>query len=423
LESRMGLSQTIASSVTVSELNLHIKRILDGHDEIQGLWIRGEIADLHHHIQSGHIYFSLKDPDSRLKCVMFKGDAVSLLFHPREGMSVLAYGDVSVYARGGAYQLYVRQLLDLGDGSLARSFEEVRRRLADDGLLDEARKRPLPQYPKRIAVITSPEGAAIKDVVAVLQRRYPLVELVVVPCAVQGDAAVESIVQAMDATARDGRFDVGILTRGGGAADDLWVFNDERIARRLAAMPFPMICAVGHERDFTICDLVADLRAPTPSAAAELAVPDRVAILHRISQSELRARRSILNALALRRSALERVRASWVLRRTDMLISGQRQSLEEAVQRLSSAVSGVVEPRATQLRLLSSRLDSASPLKTLSRGYSIVTEASTGRLIVSVDQVSSGDRIAIRVADGTFGATVSSTGGDSGNGDRDSKLK
>lgn len=418
----MGLSQTIASSVTVSELNSHIKRVLDSHDEIQGLWVRGEIADLHHHIQSGHIYFGLKDPDSRLKCVMFRGDAISLSFQPRDGMSVLAYGDISVYARGGAYQLYVRQLLDLGDGSLARSFEEVRQRLADDGLLDESRKRALPRYPRRIVAITSPEGAALRDVVAVLERRYPLVELVVVPCAVHGDGAAESIVQAMDAAAQDGRFDVGILTCGGGAADDLWVFNDERIARRLAGMPFPMICAVGHERDFTICDLVADLRAPTPSAAAELAVPDMTAIVHSISQNELRARRSILNDLAMRRSALERVRASWVLRREGMLLSGQRQALEEAVQRLSRAVAGIVEPRANQLRLLSSRLDSSSPLKTLSRGFSIVTEASTGRLVVSAGQVSPGDRIAVRVSDGAFDAIVSSTGGDSGNDDRLSGL-
>lgn len=411
------LSRIVAVSVAVSELSLHIKRVLDSHDELQAIWVRGEITDLHRHTQSGHLYFSLKDSESRLKCVMFKSDCASVEFEPQDGMSVAALGDVSVYTRGGVYQLYARRLVNLGDGMLFRSFEMVKKKLAEEGLFDLARKRGLPEFPRRIAVITSPEGAAIKDVIAVIGRRYPAAELVVVPCAVQGTEAPASIARALELAAEDGEFDVGILTRGGGAADDLWAFNDELVARQLAAMPFPMICAVGHERDFTICDLVADLRAPTPSAAAEMAVPDRAVVLERVASLSSRARRSLAKSLDLCSLSVDRLLGSWVFRRPEMIVDTRRQALEEALHRLETAFGQILSPRRARLDLLMSRADSSSPLKTLQRGYSIVTSLKSGNLVTSKSQVHPGDEIEIRVSDGLIHATVSLTGGDSESGD------
>lgn len=411
------LSRIVAVSVAVSELSLHIKRVLDSHDELQAIWVRGEITDLHRHTQSGHLYFSLKDSESRLKCVMFKSDCASVEFEPQDGMSVAALGDVSVYTRGGVYQLYARRLVNLGDGMLFRSFEMVKKKLAEEGLFDLARKRGLPEFPRRIAVITSPEGAAIKDVIAVIGRRYPAAELVVVPCAVQGTEAPASIARALELAAEDGEFDVGILTRGGGAADDLWAFNDELVARQLAAMPFPMICAVGHERDFTICDLVADLRAPTPSAAAEMAVPDRAVVLERVASLSSRARRSLAKSLDLCSLSVDRLLGSWVFRRPEMIVDTRRQALEEALHRLETAFGQILAPRRARLDLLMSRADSSSPLKTLQRGYSIVTSLKSGNLVTSKSQVHPGDEIEIRVSDGLIHATVSLTGGDSESGD------
>lgn len=411
------LSRIVAVSVAVSELSLHIKRVLDSHDELQAIWVRGEITDLHRHTQSGHLYFSLKDSESRLKCVMFKSDCASVEFEPQDGMSVAALGDVSVYTRGGVYQLYARRLVNLGDGMLFRSFEMVKKKLAEEGLFDLARKRGLPEFPRRIAVITSPEGAAIKDVIAVIGRRYPAAELVVVPCAVQGTEAPASIARALELAAEDGEFDVGILTRGGGAADDLWAFNNELVARQLAAMPFPMICAVGHERDFTICDLVADLRAPTPSAAAEMAVPDRAVVLERVASLSSRARRSLAKSLDLCSLSVDRLLGSWVFRRPEMIIDTRRQALEEALHRLETAFGQILAPRRARLDLLMSRADSSSPLKTLQRGYSIVTSLKSGNLVTSKSQVHPGDEIEIRVSDGLIHATVSLTGGDSESGD------
>jgi exodeoxyribonuclease VII large subunit len=413
----LDLSRVIPASVAVSELNLHIKRVLDSHDEIRGIWVRGEITDSHRHTQSGHLYFCLKDSESRLRCVMFRSDASSVGFVPEDGMSVVALGDVSVYTRGGAYQLYVRRIANLGDGLLFRSFEMVENRLAQEGLFDASRKRSLPEFPRRIAVITSPEGAAIKDVIAVVARRYSAAELVVVPCAVQGTEAPGSIARALELAAEDGNFDVGILTRGGGATDDLWAFNDELVARRLAAMPFPMICAVGHERDFTICDMVADVRAPTPSAAAEMAVPDSAVVLERVSHFWSRAARSVVKSLDLSRLAVDRLLASFVFRRPEMTVEIRRQALEEALHRLETAVAQILAPQAARLDVLMSRADSSNPFKTLQRGYSIITSLRTGSLVTGKSQVRPGDEIEIRVSDGLIHATVSLTGGDSEDAD------
>ena len=409
------LSHILAASVRVSELCLHIKRVLDSHDELQAIWVRGEITDLHRHAQSGHLYFSLKDSESRLKCVMFKSDRASVEFAPEDGMSVAALGDVSVYTRGGVYQLYVRRLVNLGDGLLYRSFEMVKKRLAEEGLFDVSRKRSLPEYPRRIAVVTSPEGAAIKDVIAVVERRYPAAELVIVPCAVQGTEAPGSIARALELAAEDGDFDVGILTRGGAAR--FWAFSDELVARRLAAMPFPMICAVGHERDFTICDLVADVRAATPSAAAEMAVPDRAVIVERVSHFSSRARRSLAKSLDLYNLNINRLLGSWVFRRPEMIVDTRRQALEEALHRLETAFAQILTPQRARLDVLMSRACSSSPLKTLNRGYAIVTSLKSGNLVTSKSGVHPGDEIEIRVSDGLIYATVSLTGGDSEGGD------
>jgi Exodeoxyribonuclease VII large subunit (EC 3.1.11.6) len=299
---------------SVSDVNRRIKQVIEGDEFLSGIWVRGEISNFTYHT-SGHMYFSLKDASARLRCVMFRGNNMRLKFMPADGMLVFAYGAVGVYEKAGDVQLYVEDMMPAGTGSLYLAFLQLRDRLAAEGLLDAARKRPLPRFPSVVGVVTSPTGAAVRDIITVISRRAPGTTILVVPAQVQGDEAPESIVKALDLVNRaSALIDVVIVGRGGGSIEDLWAFNDERVARAIAGCKVPVISAVGHETDFTIADFVADRRAPTPSAAAEMAVPDMAETRQAFLQLSLRLEAAAKAEVRRHRERLERVARSHVFR-------------------------------------------------------------------------------------------------------------
>jgi exodeoxyribonuclease VII large subunit len=345
------------------------------------LWVRGEVTDFKAH-RNGHWYFCLRDEDAQLRCVAWSRDRRRMPAPPDDGMQVVALGQLTVYAARGEMQFSVLRMEAEGDGLWRKALELTRARLQADGLLDPARKRTIPRHPRRIAVITSRDGAALRDIFAVVQRRCPSVEVVLVPAAVQGDTAPESLCYALDKVSRWGGADVLIIGRGGGGREDLWAFNDERVARALAECPIPTISAVGHEIDMSICDLVADLRAPTPSAAAEAAVPDQAELRER-----LRASAASLTALTSYRIQRARTKATHTTRH--IIASAARRT----------------ERGRLQLESAGGKLHALSPLATLDRGYAIVRAAS-GRTVRSVATVQPGDSIDIVLRDGVAAATV-----------------
>jgi exodeoxyribonuclease VII large subunit len=370
---------TPGSAVSVMALTATARDVLEG--AFMPLWVRGEVSDFKAH-RNGHWYFCLRGEDAQLKCVAWSRERRRIPAPPDDGMQVVALGRLTVYPARGEMQFSVTRMEAEGDGLWRKALELTRARLQADGLLDPSRKRVLPRYPRRIAVITSRDGAALRDIYAVAQRRCPSVEIVLVPAAVQGDSAPESLCFALDQVARWGDADLVIIGRGGGAREDLWAFNDERVARALATCPVPTISAVGHEIDMSICDLVADLRAPTPSAAAEAAVP---------VQSELRER---LRMSAETLSALAAERLASARTRTDDRYRG-----------LVLGAARRVERRRLQLESSGRRLHALSPLATLDRGYAIL-RAVDGRTVRSIDGLHPGTRVEVVLRDGTAAATV-----------------
>ena len=370
---------TPGSAVSVMALTATARDVLEG--AFMPLWVRGEVSDFKAH-RNGHWYFCLRGEDAQLKCVAWSRERRRIPAPPDDGMQVVALGRLTVYPARGEMQFSVTRMEAEGDGLWRKALELTRARLQADGLLDPSRKRVLPRYPRRIAVITSRDGAALRDIYAVAQRRCPSVEIVLVPAAVQGDSAPESLCFALDQVARWGDADLVIIGRGGGAREDLWAFNDERVARALATCPVPTISAVGHEIDMSICDLVADLRAPTPSAAAEAAVP---------VQSELRER---LRMSAETLSALAAERLASARTRTDDRYRG-----------LVLGAARRVERRRLQLESSGRRLHALSPLATLDRGYAIL-RAVDGRTVRSIDGLHPGTRVGVVLRDGTAAATV-----------------
>ena len=349
------------------------------------LWVRGEVSDFKAH-RNGHWYFCLRDEDAQLRCVAWSRERRRIPAPPDDGMQIVALGQLTVYAARGEMQFSVMRMEAQGDGLWRKALELTRARLHADGLLDPARKRSIPRHPRRIAVITSRDGAAVRDIFAVVQRRCPSVEVVLVPAAVQGDSAPESLCYALDQVARWGDADVVIMGRGGGGREDLWAFNDERVARALAACPIPTISAVGHEIDMSICDLVADLRAPTPSAAAEAAVP---------VQAELRER---LRASAAALSAL-----------TAQHVARARDAANEVAQRVTDASTRRIERRRLELESAAGRLNALSPLATLERGYTIVRTPDR-HTVRSVTQIERGANVDLVFRDGVASATVVDVG-------------
>lgn len=391
--------------ISVYELTRTIKSKLENDSGLQRLWVRGEISNFTHH-SSGHMYFTMKDSRAQIRCVMFRSDNRTLRFRPENGMQVIAAGDIGVYEPAGVYQLYVKALQPDGLGALHLAFEQLKRRLAAEGLFDEARKRPLPLLPRRIGIITSPTGAAIRDIIRVSRRRFPNLTLVVAPVLVQGEEAPEQIVTAIQRMNDHGRVDVLIVGRGGGSLEDLWAFNDERVARAIYASRVPVVSAVGHEIDFTISDFVADVRAPTPSAAAEIVVPSRLELVAALGSLRIRLVRALQNRWRLQRDRLERLASRPVLRRPLDGIHREQQRLDEQLRRLQAAMRRDLDERRGRLLALAARLEALSPLAVLQRGYSLTFTVPGGRLVRSARQVGVGDQLDIRVVDGTIHCQV-----------------
>ena len=388
----------------VSEVNGLIKDLIDGTPQLSGLYIRGELSNYKIY-PSGHHYFTLKDGQSALRCVMFKSSAMKLRFRPENGMQAVVFGRISVFPRDGAYQLYCTQLSPDGVGDLYVAFEQLQQKLQQEGLFDPAHKKPLPPYPQRIAIVTSGAGAAVHDMIRILRRRYPIAKVLLLPVRVQGAEAPPEIVGAIRYANRWKLGDVLITGRGGGSMEDLWAFNDERVVRAIADSHIPVISAVGHEPDVTISDFVADLRAATPSNAAELAVPDQTEL-----RQHLAAQRAMLLTLMTRRLKQERQRVAQLagaraLRDPKNYIDDRRMQLDYTQRRLIAALQRLVAQQRERFVRLTSKLDAMSPLKVLSRGYSM-TFGAQGHVVRSVRTLSCGDRITVRLADGRASAEV-----------------
>ena len=388
---------------TVSQINGYLKDILEADPLLSSLLVQGEISNYKKY-PSGHHYFSLKDDRGSLRCVLFRGDAARLRFQPADGMGVLAFGRLSVFPRDGQVQLYCTQLLPDGRGALDLAFEQLRKKLEGEGLFDPARKRPLPAFPRRIALVTSPAGAAVRDMIRILGARWPMAGVLVIPVRVQGEGAAEEIAAALDLAGGREDIDLVITGRGGGSREDLWAFNEECVARAIARCPIPVISAVGHEPDVTIADYVADLRAATPSNAAELAVPDQAQVSARLGQLRLRLAGGQQGRLRAARKDVERLSRSRVLRDPGALIQDGRQLADRMGERLAAALGAALKERRGALAQLGAGLDAMSPLKVLGRGYAMA-RGERG-VITRAAQSGAGERLDVLFADGTLRCEV-----------------
>lgn len=393
-----------AKAFTVSDLNNFIKNIFETNRTLSSVTVRGEISNFTNH-RSGHLYFSLKDEDGQIRAVMFRSKAQTLKFMPESGMKVVVHGSVTVYPRDGSYQLYVSSMQPDGIGALYLAYEQLKERLALEGLFDAEHKLPLPAYPRRIGVITSPTGAAIRDIINVSGRRYPNADLYIYPALVQGAGAEESLISALDYLNKSRLCDVIIIGRGGGSIEDLWAFNSEALARRIYSATTPVISAVGHETDFTICDFVADMRAPTPSAAAEIAVPDKRDLLMRIdSYNERLVRgleRKVERASEKLRHLEQRVDKRVLLERINAL----RECVRVYGDKSSVLVSNKIAILRENLGKNAGKANALSPLATLDRGYSIAQNQS-GKIIKSVSELKPGDSFKLTLSDGIVEGSV-----------------
>ena len=388
----------------VSQINEYIKLRFDDDAFLNNLFLRGEISNYKCY-PSGHHYFSLKDAGGSIRCVMFRGNAFSLRFRPENGMKVIAQGRISVFPRDGAYQFYVNQMTVDGVGDLHVAFEQLKAKLLAEGLFDPSRKRPLPRYPHTIAIITSSAGAALRDMLRILRKRYPLCEVKLLPVRVQGEEAPGEIAAALAYANRYRVADLIITGRGGGSIEDLWAFNDERVARAIAASEIPVISAVGHEPDVTISDFVADLRAATPSNAAELAVPDQMELRQALAARQALLLTQMQKRLKQERGTLERLASSRVLKSPTNYINDRRLQVDYVQHRLTAAFSETVQRKHRSFAALTAKLDAMSPLKVLARGYSMASDGQ-GTLLRSVKQIKPGDRLTVRFADGSASAVV-----------------
>ena len=396
--------QTERQALSVTQLNEYLKMVLDGDRVLSNVFVRGEISNFKLY-SSGHAYFTLKDDAGQLKSVMFRSYFSRLAFLPEDGMRVIAHGRVSVYESGGQYQLYVDDLQPDGAGSLALRFEQLKRKLAAEGLFDESRKRPLPSIPRRIGVITSPSGAAVHDIITVLGRRFPAAEMILYPSEVQGTQAPAQLISGVEFFSMTGLVDVIILGRGGGSAEDLWAFNDEYLARSVASCTVPVISAVGHESDFTICDFVSDRRAPTPSAAAELAVPDMGEILRGLANTRTGLQTLMQKRIAQEARFLRQIVQSRVFSRPEQMLDNFQIRLDERTASLERAVERMLSQKQQSIASIAGKLQALNPLSILSRGYATVSR--DGVPMTSVQQIYENDTLDIRMADGSVRATVS----------------
>lgn len=387
----------------VRELTQQIKAALD-NPMFQNIAVEGEISNFKHH-SSGHMYFSLKDESSRIRAVMFRSRNQRLKFVPKDGDMVVAVGSVGVYEYNGDYQLYVEQLFPQGMGLLSLAFEQLKKKLEQEGLFDQRHKQPIPFMPRCVAVVTSPTGAAVRDVISVARRRHPGVNILVVPALVQGQEAPASLVRALDLAARQPDVDVIIIGRGGGSFEDLAVFNDEALARAIFHCPKPVISAVGHETDITIADFVADLRAPTPSAAAEMAVPNYIELTEHIHSLEHRLQRIVVDKVRHGRRYVEQLSNSAALTRPADRLRPLKMRVDELWERLNTGTGQNVERLRRELEVLAAKLNTLSPLTTLARGYAICSDSS-GRVLTNYTQVNPGEEVAVKLQRGVLTCSV-----------------
>ena len=387
-----------AEIFSVSVLNEYIKNIFENNRTLSSVTVRGEISNFTNH-RSGHLYFSLKDSDGQIRAVMFRSRAQGLKFMPESGMKVIIHGSVTVYPRDGSYQIYVSSMQPDGIGALYLAYEQMKARLAEEGLFDDIHKKPIPMYPRRIGVITSPTGAAVRDIINVTGRRYPMADIYLYPALVQGAGSEDSLVRALDYLDKSGLCDVIIIGRGGGSIEDLWSFNSEKLARRIFDAKTPIISAVGHETDFTICDFVSDMRAPTPSAAAEIAVPDRRELMMRVDQLDERLATALIRSVQRARERLnvlsDRAGAESVRR----MLEGKRDEVNYLNEKSALLIRSILQAKRDMLSSSAAKANALSPLSTLSRGYSVAEKDNV--VIKSVNELSKGDRLTLIMRDGT----------------------
>lgn len=400
-----NLRERQSAPLSVSELNNYIKNAFDSDRLLSAVSVRGEISNFINH-RSGHLYFSLKDDEGQIRAVMFRSRASSLKFMPENGMRVSVHGSVTVYPRDGSYQIYVNSMQPDGIGALYLAYEQLKERLAAEGLFDTEHKKPLPRMPRRIGVITAPTGAAIRDILNVTKRRYPLADIYIYPALVQGEGAEADLVRGVDYFDKSRLVDLVIIGRGGGSIEDLWAFNSERLARRIFASDVPIISAVGHETDFTICDFVSDMRAPTPSAAAELAVPDKNELFRYIDYCSERIDAALIRKLERCYEAYEALISRYRDVSGEGALDERRERLDTLARELISNIERILEKQTAELSLLSGKLEAMSPLSVLARGYAIVTRG--GERLSGVDGVTVGEDISIKLSDGSIDAVVKS---------------
>ena len=389
--------------ISVTELNKYIKQKIDGDEMLNNVLVKGEISNYKHHY-TGHLYFTLKDDNSLIKCIMFKSYAGNLKFEPKDGMKVTLFGTVSVFERDGVYQIYAKAMQEDGLGSLYKAYEEMKARLEKEGLFDSAHKKKIPLMPKCIGVLTSNTGAVIRDIINVSTRRNPNVYIKLLPVPVQGAGAAEKIADAIKLMNEKNLADVIIVARGGGSLEDLWPFNEEVVARAIYASELPVISAVGHETDFTIADFVADLRAPTPSAAAELAVPNISDITLKLEAYNNRFKLELKKKVELMRLRYEKCMNSRVFKEPLQKINEKYILIDMKVKSMQNNIFNIYNKKKTEMVKHIAKLDALSPLKTLTRGYSIVQL--NGKVIKSVNQVKKDDEVDIRLVDGITKAKI-----------------
>ena len=391
------------NAVTVTQLNKYLKDRFDEDENLNAILVKGEISNFKHHY-TGHLYFTLKDETSLIKCIMFKSYAEKLQFKPKDGMKVMVFGTVSVFERDGVYQIYCKSMMEDGMGDLHEKFEQLKAKLEAEGLFDEKHKKSIPVFPKVIGVLTSQTGAVIRDIINVSSRRNPNVYIRLLPVPVQGPGASEQIAEKIKIMNEKKLADVIIVGRGGGSLEDLWPFNEEIVARAIYNSEIPIISAVGHETDFTIADFVADLRAPTPSAAAELAVPDIFELKQKIQSYQNRYRIALKKKLEVMKLRLEKVMKSRAFTDPKRKIIDNSILLDNLVKRLEKTIKDLQNSKTNRYKELIAKLDTLSPLKTLIRGYSLTEK--DGQIVKSVKQINKGDLISIRFTDGKKEAEI-----------------
>ncbi len=390
---------------SVTEINEYIKMTLESSPVLQSVFLRGEISNLKSNYSSGHMYFSIKDEASSIRAVMFRFNASRLKFRPESGMKVMVHGKISSYTVSGDCQIIIDDMQPDGAGALAVAFEQLKKRLSSEGLFDQERKKPIPKFPQSVGVITSASGAALHDIINVSGRRCPSAEIIIYPSYVQGELASKSLRGGVLFFNNIQKVDVIIIGRGGGSAEDLWCFNDEALARTIAESQIPIISAVGHETDFTICDFVSDLRAPTPSAAAELAFPDTAEILSKAKHLGMKSKNAITGRINKLQSSIEIMQKSIELHSPIQSLRDKENSLEILKSRLVTAQKGIIDGAEMSLKVLCTRLEGVNPLAVLSHGYSMV-EDSEKRIISSISSVNTGDIVTVKLSDGEFDASI-----------------